>query len=297
MMRRLVRYGYFPLVFLGLNGAAILGVENGFGTGFLFGLLGLAILVSFLAERLLPYNPDWNREHGDVGRDLAHAIANEGAQLVNLLILPFLAATMAVGDLWPHAWPFVLQVLFAVLVLDFGITMAHWASHRVSLLWRFHAVHHSVERMYGFNGLMKHPLHQLIETSAGALPLLLLGLPAPVAAVATFCVATQLLLQHSNVDMRTGPLKYVVAVSEVHRFHHRKWPGEGDVNFGLFFAVWDHLLGTFHYEERARRFVSSELGIGAEPGYPRAYLQQLWQPFRPIDYAPGAAEGSPSPRS
>lgn len=41
---------------------------------------------------------------------------------------------------------------------DLGITLMHWLSHRSALLWRLHAVHRSVHRIYGLNGLMKHPL-------------------------------------------------------------------------------------------------------------------------------------------
>lgn len=95
-----------------------------------------------------------------------------------------------------------------------------------------------------------------------------------------FCVAIQLLLQHSNADTRLGPFKYLFAANEVHRFHHRKEKGIGDVNFGLFLAVWDHFLGTFHYEQRSAPFVSQELGIGSHPDYPQDYWNQLLQPFR-----------------
>lgn len=103
---------------------------------------------------------------------------------------------------------------------DLGITLAHYVSHRAEWLWRLHAVHHSVERMYGFNGLMKHPLHQAIETAAGTAPLVVVGMPLDVGALLGFAVAIQLLLQHSNVDMRAGPLAYLWAVAPGHRHHH-----------------------------------------------------------------------------
>lgn len=69
------------------------------------------------------------------------------------------------------------QVLLAVAVTDMGVTLVHVASHRVGWLWRMHAVHHSVRRFYGFNGLMKHPLHGALELAAGTAPLLVLGMP------------------------------------------------------------------------------------------------------------------------
>jgi sterol desaturase/sphingolipid hydroxylase (fatty acid hydroxylase superfamily) len=97
-----------------------------------------------------------------------------------------------------------LQLLLAIALADLGITLVHYASHRSPLLWRLHAVHHSVTRLYGFNGLMKHPMHQLLETLGGTLPLLLLGLPVEVASLLAFSVSIQLLLQHSNVDMHVA---------------------------------------------------------------------------------------------
>ncbi len=65
----------------------------------------------------------------------------------------------------------------------------------------------------------------------------------------------------------------------MHRFHHRKEPALGDVNFGLFTTLWDHLLGTYVFETR-EPFESRELGIAAEPDYPTAYVPQLLAPFR-----------------
>ena len=132
--------------------------------------------------------------------------------------------------------------------------------------------------MYGFNGFMKHPVHQLIETIGGVTPLLLLGIPTSVAAAVVFSVAIQLLLQHSNVDYRTGPLKYVFVSAEVHRFHHRKEAGAGDVNFGLFTMFWDHLLGTFYYAPEP--IPQDALGITNRPDYPKEYIQQILEPFK-----------------
>lgn len=286
-LRTVLRRAYAPFFLVGVNGLAFAVISRG-NPPLLGALLLGAIALSFAAERLLPYNPDWNRSHGDRGRDALHALVNEGANFSTLLLLPVFTQLAPATGLWPDGWPFVLQVLFAILVLDAGVTLTHYASHRMPLLWRFHAVHHSVRRMYGFNGLMKHPIHQAIETFAGTLPLVALGLPSQVACALVFAVAIQLLLQHSNVDYTVGPLRRLLATSEVHRFHHQKWPDVGDVNFGLFTTLWDHLLGTFHYEPR-ERFESAELGIGAEPDYPTAYLPQLFAPFRRAKGATAAA--------
>lgn len=83
--------------------------------------------------------------------------------------------------------------MFAVLVLDAGVTLTHFASHRWGALWRYHAEHHGVQRMHGLNGLMKHLLQQLIDGAGGIMPLVCSAFPPTVASAVVFC-ARHLLL-------------------------------------------------------------------------------------------------------
>ncbi|MEV4004980.1 sterol desaturase family protein [Actinomadura sp. NPDC049753] len=301
LLRAGVRYGYAPAMLIGINGIGVALTSAGAGKIWLLALLAAAIAISFAAERLLPYDRDWNRPSGDGGRDAAHTFVNEALVLGSVAAVPALAAVVSVADIWPHSWPMWTQVLLAVVAADAGITLVHYASHKVGLLWRFHAVHHSVKRFYGLNGLMKHPVHQTVEMTAGVTPLLVVGLPVDVASALALAVAVQLLLQHSNADYRIGPAKHVLALNEGHRFHHLKWAGIGDVNFGLFTLLWDHLLGTYSHDP-ARRFTSDDLGMAAKPHYPVRYLEQLAEPFRargacaPEPAVDGAASG-PVPAS
>lgn len=291
-VRNFVRYGYVPVMLLGVNGAGIALAAGGAHKAWLLALLAGAVALSFAAERLLPYENTWNSPRGDTRRDTAHTFVNETLVLTGVLAIPVLAALIPGDGFWPTDLPFVVQVLIAILVADLGITLTHYASHKVGVLWRFHAVHHSVTRFYGLNGLMKHPLHQTIETAAGVTPLLLAGIPMPVAAALSLAVAVQLLLQHSNADYRIGPLTHVLALNAGHRFHHLKWAGIGDVNFGLFTLLWDHLLGTYSYDPD-RRFSSADLGMAAKPDYPIGYLAQLTEPFTPRGGCEVTADATP----
>jgi sterol desaturase/sphingolipid hydroxylase (fatty acid hydroxylase superfamily) len=265
---------------LGLNGLAITVVAGRGSHLLLAALLLAAIATSFAVERVIPYEPDWNRSHGDADRDVAHALVNETFALASVLALPALASVATVADIWPHRLPFVVQVLGTILVFDFGITVAHWLSHRWAPLWRLHAVHHSVKRAYGLNGLMKHPLHQAVELSFGIAPLLVIGVPQRVAWALAFAVAIQLLMQHSNADYRVGALRGWLSLNQGHRFHHLKWGGIGDVNFGLFTLIFDRLLLKTYSYDPGKRFTSDDLGIGKQPDFPTGYLAQLAEPFR-----------------
>ncbi|BCG26850.1 hypothetical protein TUM18999_50410 [Pseudomonas tohonis] len=244
----------------------------------LLALVPVAVAASFIAEASMPYERAWNHSHHDRLRDALHAVVNEALNCLGILAIPLSAALLPDAGLWPRHWPLALQLLAAIVVADLGITLMHYASHRVGFLWRLHAVHHSVKRMYGFNGLMKHPLHLGCEALAGTLPLLLLGMPEQVAALLALAITLQLLLQHSNVDMRLGALRHLFAWAPVHRFHHMKYGRAGDVNFALFLSIWDRLLGTAFHSDYPMR--GDDLGIGSRPDYPDAYLAQLAEPFR-----------------
>lgn len=91
---------------------------------------------------------------------------------------------------------------------------------------------------------MKHPVHQTIETVSGVLPLLRPD-TGPVGSVVTLLVGIQLLVQHSNADYRHGAAQVRFSIAEVHRFHHGKAAGTGDVNFGLVTTLYDHLASSF----------------------------------------------------
>lgn len=289
---------YAPVFLAGFVGVAVwwMGVVGGSAAWLLPLLLG-AIALSSWAERCWPYDPAFNQPQGDVGRDRVHALVNEVLNLLAVGSIPLVAAWIP-WQLWPVQWGFGWQVLLAIIGADLGITLVHYASHRWAWLWRLHAVHHSVTRMYGFNGLMKHPLHQTAEALGGVLPLLLLGMPYPVAAVLAFAIAIQLLLQHSNVDMRPGWLGKVMAWAPLHRFHHMRYGKAGDVNFGLFLTVWDRLLGTA-FDAPDYRMRGNDLGIGSQPDYPVDYAGQLLAPFRDLPHGeepplpPGLRQPSP----
>lgn len=275
--RIITQYLYAPLYFICFVGTAIWLVGNGADKVWIAMLFIPAIAVSFIGERFVPFEAVWNEPKGDVLRDWIHAIVNELSNILSIAAIPFLASLSIGFDIWPNDWPLLGQLAFTVLIADFGITMAHFISHKIEVIWRLHAVHHSVERMYGFNGLMKHPLHQGFELLVGTTPLLLMGMPIEIGILLGFAVAIQLMLQHSNVDMKIGPLIYLWAVAPGHRHHHVASKTKGDVNFGLFTMLWDHLLGTFVSGHPSPR--DGDLGVAGRPDFPIEYSKQLVDPF------------------
>jgi sterol desaturase/sphingolipid hydroxylase (fatty acid hydroxylase superfamily) len=277
-LRLFARFGYVPTMIVGLNVLAVYLVASDYSFLWICFLFGVAVALSLLTEWILPYEQSWNHAHADSGKDVAHGVIYEIANITAILLLPLVTMLVPWRSLWPSNLPLGIQLLIAIIIADFSMTMFHYWSHRLSWLWRLHAVHHGVHRLYSFNGLVRHPLHQMLDLAVGTMPLVLVGLPVEVAVLLAFAISVQLLVQHSNIDYSLGPFQKFLAVGPVHRLHHVNWTGQGDVNFGLFFTFWDSLLGTLKLgSERAPSV--GDIGIQDHRHFPQHYMTQLVLPF------------------
>lgn len=276
----LIRATSYPLIAGGAAWLLIHLAATGSAYWPLFPLVVAAgITLVALLERVAPYEPDWNRDHdGDTLADALHLFVSY------LLIQGGVAAAYGLrswmpesGVLWPQQLPMWAQVLLAGLILDLGLYTMHRASHASGILWRLHALHHSPERLYWLNGGRRHPLSALVLAAPGLTVLLLMGAtPMAVAAWMSF-MSVHLAFQHANLDYRLGPLRHLLGVAEMHRFHHQRDFEEAQVNFGEVFLIWDRLFGTLHDAPRSPR--KGEVGLRAEAA-PRGYREQLLWPFK-----------------
>jgi sterol desaturase/sphingolipid hydroxylase (fatty acid hydroxylase superfamily) len=288
VLRTVVRYGYAPFMMFGLTGAAYWVVAYGHSYFWLAPLLALAYATAFAAERIAPFFDEWNDNdaHGDTPTNVLHVLAYEMSSINGVLLIPVICWLFPFQGLWPTQWPMWTQVLVAFVVADFAFMMMHYLSHRYAPLWRLHSVHHGVGRLYGLNGVIRHPLHQVIDMIIGNMPLVIMGMPVPVAVVLGFLISVTLIVQHSNVDARLGPLASHLSIGRVHHLHHVNWGTEGDCNFGLLLTVWDKMLGTFNATP-PRPITANDLGVDELPHFPKGFVDQLVLPFI---YKPGEGE-------
>jgi sterol desaturase/sphingolipid hydroxylase (fatty acid hydroxylase superfamily) len=278
-MRTLIRYLSYPLI-AGGSAVLLIALANGgvpywplFPLIVAAGIAGVALL-----ERIAPFETSWNRDHGgDSAVDAAHFMVSY------LLIQAAVASSFALREWLPDAWslwpveaPMVLQVLLAGAVMDLGLYAMHRASHAHGLLWRLHAIHHSPKRLYWLNGGRRHPLSALVLAGPGLTLLLVLGAtPIAVAAWLSF-MSIHLAFQHANLDYRLGPFRFLLAVAEMHRWHHKREFEDAQVNFGEVWLIWDHLFGTFHDAPRSPR--AGEVGLHGPPMAERYWYHLRW-PF------------------
>src|SRR5256885_16698791 len=74
-----------------------------------------------------------------------------------------------------QALPFWVALFLIVLVADLVQYWTHRAYHEVPLLWRLHAVHHSVKSIDWLAGPPPHILELLITRTLGLPPVYLVG--------------------------------------------------------------------------------------------------------------------------
>ncbi len=152
--------------------------------------------------------------------------------------------------------------------------MHRW-SHHNDFLWRLHALHHSSERLYWLNGERRHPISAMILALPGLLAVVLLGAEPFVIAAWFSIVAVHLAFQHANLDYSVGPLRNILGVAEIHRWHHKREYQDAQVNFGEFWMIWDQLFGTF----RSGKNGVEASDVGIDEVVPQKYLDQLAWPF------------------
>ena len=277
-LRCVIRYTTYPVVF-GTGAGLLLWIAAAGRPLRPLALVVCAIALGAVAvlERVQPYEKAWLGDHGDTVVDVLHGTVSLALIFASTEIATLGRTWLAVSAAWPAWWPLWISVLVAGAIIDLGLWVMHRASHRMQFLWRLHALHHSPERLYWLNGERRHPLSALILAGPGITVAVLLGAPPDAIGTWMAVVSIHLAFQHANLDFSVGPLRGLLCVAEVHRWHHKRDYEEAQVNFGEFWAIWDRLAGTFHCERDGVR--AGDVGLRHER-MPRSYLAQLAWPLR-----------------
>jgi sterol desaturase/sphingolipid hydroxylase (fatty acid hydroxylase superfamily) len=189
-------------------------------------------------------------------------------------------------------WPLWAQILFFLVTHDLYIYWFHRLQHRSRHLWRIHEAHHSVENVDWLAGSRSHALEILINQTIEFMPIVLLGAPPEMALIKGTIDAVWGMYIHSNINVRTGWLQYVINGPEMHRWHHSaEYHGYG-FNYGTKLAIWDWLFGTAYLpKHKPPRY-------GLDEPFPQNYfVQQAWafrrfSPDKPTEPATPIAEAA-----
>lgn len=247
-----------------------------------FNIAYVFLIVSlFFLEQWMPHEKAWHDPDGQTIASILHTLSSKGtvqgilifSGVIGLadLITPYTAEGYSI---WPRDWPLWAQVILGVVAAEFGLYWVHRAGHEVSWVWRFHAVHHAVTKLWFVNTGRFHFVDSLLSIVLGLGILLAMGAPMEVVKWLSAITAFIGMLTHCNVEMRFGWLNYVFNTPGLHRWHHSKDLKEGNRNYCENVMIWDHVFGTF-YDADYR----PPTDIGMKDYMPQKFTHQILWPF------------------
>jgi len=253
----------------------------------------MAIGVFLVAERVRPAQrrPLIARGHR---HDLIFTCFNAlfVAPLVTALSLSFsqIARTSLPWIVLPKtAMPRWAATVLIFVAMDFCNWLAHFANHRVQMLWRFHELHHSQEDMSTLTVFRTHPLIHVSYLIA-LLPAIVLLANGALTTTLLVVYGASVAFAHSNTNLGFGPLERIFVSPNFHRIHHQL-VGPQDVNLGFALTVWDQLFGSAIFPTEAT--IRTDTGLpgrpliveysSERPHHFKVFAAQLVAPFRPMN--------------
>ena len=179
-------------------------------------------------------------------------------------------------------WPQWLQLLVFFIVLDFVQWFTHVLLHKFPFLWQFHKIHHSVKEMGFAAHLRYHWMENILYKPLKTIGIMFLGGFEPQHAyIVHFAAITIGHLNHANLKLTWGPLKYILNNPVMHLYHHSYTLPEGKygVNFGISLSLWDYLFKTNYIPEQSGTI---KLGFSGDETVPKSFWRQLIYGFTKV---------------
>ncbi len=177
-------------------------------------------------------------------------------------------------------WPIWAQLLVFFVILDFVQWFTHVLLHKFPFLWKYHKVHHSVKEMGFAAHLRYHWMENIFYKPLKTFGVLIIGGFEPEQAYIVHFLAIAIgHLNHANIKITWGPLKYVFNNPVMHLYHHSYVLPEGNksgINFGISLSIWDYLFKTNYIPEDSGTI---ELGFPGDEELPKGFFGQVLYGF------------------
>jgi sterol desaturase/sphingolipid hydroxylase (fatty acid hydroxylase superfamily) len=223
-----------------------------------FALLWLAERKRPLRRRVEPVLPHQARNAA------VAALAAATVQLAEMPVVAPIAALVAsrrVGLLgrMPHGW---LRTVLSLLLLDYSLYVWHVLTHRVPLLWRFHAVHHVDLDLDASTAVRFHFGELALSVPWRAAQVALIGVSPRDLRLWQQALLVSILFHHSNVRLPRDVERAVavfIMTPHLHGIHHANEPALRDCNWSSGLSIWDRIHGTYRHD-----VPQAEIRIGVE---------------------------------
>ena len=238
-----------------------------------------AVLFIFL-EKVFPKYRDQVVLRPEWKLDLAYFCFNHLLITVLLLVSNYFVVNVfgwALNDqfaTWMQSLPTLVQAGILLVCADFVLYWSHRAFHEAPFMWKFHAVHHSVEYMDWMAGSRNHVAQTFVDRCLVMVPLYLLSTDKAALDIYVSFAAFQAVFVHANVGIPLGPLKYIFCTPQYHHWHHSSEAPAIDTNYAVHLPLFDKLFGTYHMPEE-----HWPAHYGTTQRLPRGFWAQFKYPF------------------
>lgn len=222
---------------------------------FAFLILTSIFLGALVAESVWPLRKVTQPKFTRVRRNLG--VAAVSALLLRFLFLPIELAAAAyvtkenIGLLNSITLPSIVELIAALLLLDYTLYIWHFLNHRLPFLWRFHNAHHTDLDLDASTATRFHFGELGLSVFYRTAQIFILGIDIPTLLLFETLVTAFAIAHHANVRLPMGFerwLSKVFVAPRMHGIHHSIIRNETDSNFGTILSVWDRIHRTLNLE-------------------------------------------------
>lgn len=178
----------------------------------------------------------------------------------------------------------ISQLIIFFITLDFFQWLTHIMMHRFDFLWKFHKVHHSVKEMGFAAHFHYHWMENILYKPLKVFAVMLIGGFEPEQAyLIHFLTITIGHLNHSNIKLSYGPLKYIFNNPIMHLHHHASSSSNNfktGVNFAISLSIWDYIFKTNYIPNENG---NTKLGYEGDQLMAKSFIGQLFYGFKKGD--------------
>lgn len=180
-------------------------------------------------------------------------------------------------------WPWWVEWLIAVVLLDLAIWFQHLVAHKVPALWQLHQMHHADVDIDVTTAIRFHPIEIALSMLWKILCVLALGAAPEAVILFEIILNGCAMFNHANVALPPRVdrvLRMLIVTPDMHRVHHSVLRREHDSNYGFNLSIWDRIFGTYTAQPEKGH---EGMTIGLEPYQSEAPTRLGWSlslPFR-----------------
>jgi sterol desaturase/sphingolipid hydroxylase (fatty acid hydroxylase superfamily) len=165
--------------------------------------------------------------------------------------LSFTFHTIGAVPVAGHGLEILAMIFFPLFLHDCWFYWSHRIEHRVPILWEFHKIHHSDERMNTSTWARDHFLQESWRAFFSVLTLGMIIELHPTEAGKAAVYSTMFLVglsmfYHSAIRVQLPWLDRILVTPQVHRIHHSVNAEHYNRNFADALPIFDIVFGTFH---------------------------------------------------